>query len=114
MFLGLNIESGSMFFTNNFTLTNPQFHDFLLIPQAWTIGLELIFYLIAPFLVRRKIRIILILISISVLIRCYIYFILDMQHDPWTYRFFPSELALFLIGTISYHIYNYFNNNSIN
>lgn len=113
MFLGLNIESGSMFLTNNFTLTNPQFHDFLFIPQAWTVGLELLFYLIAPFIVRRKIRIILILISISVLIRCYIYFILDMPHDPWTYRFFPSELALFLIGTISYHIYNYFNNNSM-
>jgi len=107
MFLGLNLETGSMFFTNNFVATSPQFHGFLLIPQAWTVGLELLFYLIAPFIVRRKIRIIAILIVLSVTIRCYIYFVLDLHNDPWTYRFFPNELALFLLGTVSYHIYNY-------
>ncbi len=107
MFLGVNLDSGLMFFTNNFTNTSPELHNFLLIPQAWTIGLELIFYLIAPFLVRKKLPVILLLIAGSFLLRGYIYFILGMHHDPWTYRFFPTELALFLFGTISYHIYNF-------
>lgn len=113
MFLGLNVETGNMFLTNNFVNTFPQFHDFLFIPQAWTVGLELLFYLVAPFIVRKNIRVVLILITISVLIRCYIYFILGLHHDPWTYRFFPNELALFLIGTISYHIYSYLQKNPI-
>jgi len=114
MFLGLNLDKGSMFFTNNFVATNPQLHNFLFIPQAWTIGLELLFYLIAPFIVRRKLRVILLIIAGSFLLRGYIYFNLGMHYDPWTYRFFPNELALFLFGTISYHIYNYIYKNPIN
>ena len=27
------------------------------------------------------------------------------DYDPWTYRFFPTELIFFLLGTIGYHIY---------
>lgn len=108
MFLGFNLDTGKMFLTSNFITTVPQFHNFLFIPQAWTVGLELLFYLVAPLIVRKKLRVIFILITISVLIRCYIYFVLGMPHDPWTYRFFPNELALFLIGTVSYHIFEYF------
>lgn len=114
MFLGLNLDTGNMFFTNNFVATIPQFHDFLFIPQAWTVGLELLFYLIAPFIVRRKIRIIVILLFFSIAIRCYIYFVLDLHHDPWTYRFFPNELALFLIGSLSFYFYSYLQSNPIN
>ncbi len=113
MFLGINLDSGSMFFTNNFNMTNPELHNFLLIPQAWTIGLELIFYLVAPFLVRKRLRIIIFLISVSFILRGYIYFVLGLHHDPWTYRFFPTELALFFFGTISYHLYLYIQNNPI-
>ena len=114
MFLGLNLENGSMFFTNNFVLTKPPLHNFLLVPQAWTISLELLFYLIAPFLVRKNIKFIGFLIVASFIVRGFIYFNLDMQHDPWTYRFFPNELALFLFGAISYHIYNHITKNPIN
>jgi peptidoglycan/LPS O-acetylase OafA/YrhL len=114
MFLGLNLDTGGMFLTSNFVNTHPQFHEFLLIPQAWTVGMELLFYLVAPFIVTRKLRFVTLLIAISILSRIYIYFVLGMQHDPWTYRFFPNELALFLIGTVSYHIYKYIRKNPIN
>ena len=69
MFLGLNIDTGHLFFTSNFTSTSPRLHDFLLIPQAWTISIEIAFYLIAPFLVRRKLRGLTILITLSLLLR---------------------------------------------
>ena len=113
MFLGLNLDNGSMFFTNNFLLTDPQLHIFLFVPQAWTIGLELLFYLIAPFIVRRNIKTIGLVIAISIIVRGFIYFNLGLQHDPWTYRFFPNELALFLFGAISYNIYDYIYKNPI-
>jgi len=104
MFLGLDTISGNLFFTSNFKDTSPELHQFILIPQAWTISVEIIFYLIAPFLVRKKLRLILILILISILLR-YLLTINGFSHDPWSYRFFPTELVFFLLGIVAYHIY---------
>src|SRR5918993_2186065 len=56
MFLGFNTTSGELFFTSNFQNTNPQLHTFLFVPQAWTIGIELTFYLIAPFVAKKKLK----------------------------------------------------------
>jgi peptidoglycan/LPS O-acetylase OafA/YrhL len=39
------------------------------------------------------------------LLRLYIYFGAGLYHDPWTYRFFPTELAFFLAGVVSYRFY---------
>ena len=104
MFLGLDTVSGGLYFTENFSQTNPQLYNFLLVPQAWTIGIEITFYLIAPFLVRKKIKFIILLVLISALLRVLLYQY-GLKHDPWTYRFFPTELLFFLLGTIAYHMY---------
>jgi peptidoglycan/LPS O-acetylase OafA/YrhL len=104
MFLGLDTESGNLFFTPDFRQTTPASYSFLIVHQAWTIGIEITFYLIAPFLVRRKIAFIGALIVLSALLRVVLY-TNGLQHDPWTYRFFPTELFFFLLGTIAYRIY---------
>jgi hypothetical protein len=105
MFLGLDTISGHLFFTSNFRETTPQLHQFLFIPQAWTIGVEISFYLIAPFLVKRKLKIIFPLIILSLILRLVLHFHFEFKNDPWTYRFFPTELVFFLLGIISYQIY---------
>jgi peptidoglycan/LPS O-acetylase OafA/YrhL len=105
MFLGLDTTTGHLFFTSNFRETTPQLHTFLFIPQAWTIGVEIAFYLIAPFLVKRKLKIIIYLIMLSLILRTVLYFHFELKNDPWTYRFFPTELVFFLLGIVSYHIY---------
>ncbi|REC40323.1 acyltransferase family protein [Chryseobacterium sp. 5_R23647] len=105
MFLGLDLQNGNLFFTQNFRNTKPMLFEFLFIPQAWTIGVELLFYVIAPFLVRRKIYVIFSLIFCSILLRCFLYYGLDLKFDPWTARFFPTELVFFLLGTLAYHVY---------
>lgn len=76
-------------------------HAGLLVPQAWSIALELAFYALAPFILRTKFRILLVfLIASSIRILGFATgFGLD---DPWSYRFFPMELGLFLIGAISH------------
>jgi peptidoglycan/LPS O-acetylase OafA/YrhL len=104
MFLGLDISTGDLFFTKDFRQSDPMLYNFLFIPQAWTIGLELMFYLIAPFLLRRKLWVIVSLILVSLGLRLFMHS-QGLTNDPWTYRFFPSELAFFLLGTLSYHLY---------
>jgi len=76
---------------------------YVLIGQAWSLSIELYFYLLAPFVVRNKFRIALLLIA-SLFAR---YAVLDhgFPSVPYTIRFFPSVLSFFLIGSISYHIY---------
>lgn len=105
MFLGLDTTTGHLFFTSNFREASPPLYKFLFIPQAWTVGLEIAFYIIAPFLVRRKLKIIIALIILSLILRSVLYFHFNLKNDPWTYRFFPTELVFFLLGIVSYHIY---------
>ncbi|MEO5643299.1 MAG: acyltransferase [Bacteroidia bacterium] len=103
MFLGLG-ENGHVFFSSNFETTATPMYAFLLIPQAWTLGVELLFYMVAPFIVRKKLWLILLLILCSVLLR-YILYQHGLKHEPWTYRFFPAELVFFMLGYLSYSIY---------
>lgn len=105
MFLSLDTTSGSLFFVRNFHDHEPALYNFLMVPQAWTIGVEIAFYLIAPFLVRRKLKVIIPLIAASLLLRAFLYYYLNLKNDPWTYRFFPTELVFFLLGIVAYHIY---------
>lgn len=104
-FLGADLKSGLFFFTSNFYNTKPPLvYTFSLIPQAWSISLELMFYLIAPFIVKRKYIIIIALIVASAALKTY-FMAHGLNNDPWVYRFFPFELMFFLLGTLSYYLY---------
>ena len=105
MFLGIDTVTGHLFFTDNFWNTSPPLYSFLFVPQGWSLALELTFYFIAPYVVRRSIPTIILLILGTLLLRYYIYSCLGLTNDPWTYRFFPTEMLFFLLGSISYHIY---------
>lgn len=111
MFLGLDQISNSLYFTSNFRESNIFVYKFLFLPQAWSISIELMFYIVAPFIVRRKLKYIVLLILLSILLRAYIYFYLNLAFDPWSYRFFPTELALFLFGSLAYKFYETIDHN---
>lgn len=104
LFLGLNLKTGTLFYTSNWQITDPQLHTFLLTPVTWAVSLEILFYIIAPFLLRRKFSLILLIVLLSIVLRVYLAST-GLNHDPWTNRFFPTELAFFLFGNISYRIY---------
>lgn len=81
---------------------------FFLVPFSWTLGVELLYYLIAPFFVRRKLKIILILILLSYITRILVFKYNNLESEGFVYLnmwFLPSELMFFLFGTISYKIY---------
>ncbi|MGY5613785.1 acyltransferase family protein [Vibrio brasiliensis] len=103
MFLGVDINSGNLFFTPNFRETSPPLFRFLLNPPAWSISIELMFYLIAPFIFRKRI-VFIIFLAISSLTLKYTISAIGFDNDPWSYRFFPSELYYFLLGGISFKL----------
>jgi peptidoglycan/LPS O-acetylase OafA/YrhL len=80
-------------------------YTFAPIPQAWTLGLEFYFYLLAPFVVRRGPAVIAAIIAASLILRIALLWAFGFGGEPWTYRFFPSEIALFMTGSLGYYAY---------
>jgi len=76
---------------------------YLVVPQAWTLSLELAFNVIAPFVLRRR-PLLLWLLAASIAARCIGLYLGYGLKDPWNYRFFPFELAWFLIGALAHQI----------
>lgn len=102
--LFFSVADGHFIFVPDFRQVAPQLCQLFLLPQAWTLALEFYFYLLAPFLLRLRSRWLLIIFITSLTAR-----VLAMKagytHDPWTHRFFPFELALFLAGALAYRFY---------
>ncbi|HXB10977.1 MAG TPA: acyltransferase [Bacteroidia bacterium] len=103
LFLGFD-SNGVLHYAADFYKSSPPVYKYLLCPQAWSISIELLFYSIAPFIVRRKLQIIIVVMSLSFVLRLVLYS-KGFYRDPWTYRFFPTELFFFLLGNIGYRIY---------
>lgn len=108
LFLGIVPSDGHLFFTSHFYQTNPHVYSLMFVPQAWSLSIEIMFYMIAPFMLRRNIKIQISILLLSFLLRCYLYNILNFKDDPWTYRFFPTELFFFLLGSLTYRMKNKF------
>lgn len=95
--------NGVFKFVSDFQSTDFIVWHGLIVPQAWTLGVELSFYLIAPFVLRNR-RYMFLLFFASCILRVSLVIYGVGSRDPWTYRFFPTELALFLLGAISHQI----------
>ena len=113
-FIAVN-SGGALYFVKDFNNAKHLLSAGLLIPQGWTLSLELMFYLIAPFVVKVKNKTILFLISLGLLLRLALYFGLKgSMHGQWTYFFFPAELVFFFIGIASYRMYKFLKDKNIN
>ena len=96
-------RGGSLAYALHATSQPPVETQFTIIGPAWTLSLELMFYAMAPFLLRRNLLLLVALACASQAVRliCYRagYF-----SDATDYRFFPFELGLFLYGAICFHL----------
>jgi peptidoglycan/LPS O-acetylase OafA/YrhL len=61
--------------------------------------------MVAPLIARRSLPVIVALLVASLALRMGLQFGFGFKDDPWSYRFFPSEFALFLTGILGYHAY---------
>ena len=105
LFLGASAE-GSLYFTNDFMSSPIKIWPLLTLAPAWTLELELWFYLLAPFILRLRLPWIVGIAAISFVLR-FGWYQTGHDVDPWSYRFFPFELGVFLLGVIAYKVARY-------
>jgi peptidoglycan/LPS O-acetylase OafA/YrhL len=100
--LFLRFDAGHLVPTDAFgTWPGPQVNAFLLVPQCWSIGVELVFYLIAPFVCRR-VSTLVALLGFGLVTRLVVAAMHPPALDPWVYRFAPAEMMLFAAGGLAY------------
>ena len=78
----------------------------LALPQAWSIELEMLFYLFAPLFIRWRTSTIFWVIAPLVLLKVFVHS-LDMDNTSWELRFPPTEIWLFLLGIVAYRLYKH-------
>jgi len=99
----MSVRDSNLRYPGDFANSEVQLWQGLLIPPAWSLSIELTFYLIAPFILESRKKIVL-FFSLSLSLRAVFALLGFGMNDPWSYRFFPTELALFLAGAISHQI----------
>jgi peptidoglycan/LPS O-acetylase OafA/YrhL len=92
--------------------TSPKLSSFMMVPQAWTLAIEMCFYLIAPFLLRRSFKFVFTAILVVFCLR-YLTFYFGNNHEPWNTRIFPLELGFFLLGNLAYRMYEWMRANNL-
>ncbi|NJB68296.1 peptidoglycan/LPS O-acetylase OafA/YrhL [Desulfobaculum xiamenense] len=79
-------------------------YTFSLVPQAWSLSVEMLFYLAAPFLVRGGVRRCSAILAAGLALRLSLY-ALGPAADAFAYRFMPAHLPLFMAGALAHHAY---------
>lgn len=92
---------GGLSWVADFRSCSPPLYGSLLVPQAWSLGIEISFYALAPWLLRLRTRWVVAIALVSIVVKLLLY-AQGFRRDPWDYRFFPSELFLFLMGALAY------------
>lgn len=83
----------------DFYMYSPAIAKFTYIPQAWSLGLELTFYLLFPLIVIGRVRSPAFFASIVIWLVA-VFGIIDP--DVWGYRLLPGTLFIFLLGSFIY------------
>jgi len=104
-FLTIGSDNGAVAMLGQGTAEAISGQYYLVVPQAWTLGVELMFYLIAPLIVRRKATVVAAVLLATLALRGYMVNVLELYNPPWCDGFFPIELPLFLFGVMSYKAY---------
>ncbi|HEX4507609.1 MAG TPA: acyltransferase family protein [Alphaproteobacteria bacterium] len=87
---------------------DPQNAQLELVPQAWSLSVELCFYILAPFIVTRSTRSLTAAFFVFAGFRLAMAHLWDVPLMPWRYYLLPSDIVFFLIGSVSYRAYALF------
>jgi peptidoglycan/LPS O-acetylase OafA/YrhL len=88
----------------NYQMLTPWLSAHMATPPAWSLGLELQFYCIAPFICRTQSRVLLVFF-LSWLLYMWASLVLMAPYTDWFgYRFLPGNIFMFLAGVLLYRI----------
>lgn len=109
-FMFYNSEAHS-FTLNLFGASNADGHlgqggsSYLILGQAWSLSLELTFYLLVPFLLTRKWYTVMSVCVLSLSLRFILHALGYTEHNyDMQVAFFPTALGIFLLGSLSHQI----------
>lgn len=87
------------------SLFGPGFFNpaFMLVGQAWSLSSEIVFYALAPFVVRSPLRLVAI-VAVSLAIRFGLV-AAGWTSGFWGYWFIPATIGMFALGSLSYFTY---------
>jgi peptidoglycan/LPS O-acetylase OafA/YrhL len=103
-FTGDILRNISLIVTTDYLYINPKAPVHLLIQQAWTLQVELLFYLVAPFIFKRGYRRLLLAILIIGIVHIVIIFFHIASLNNLLWMLFDNSIY-FLLGGVSYMIY---------
>lgn len=104
----LSASHDNLTFTSNFHASPSPLYLSLLIPQSWSVSLELIFYLLTPFLCSLKNSKLIFLVISSLLLRIAFYETTGITNDPWSYRVIFFEFFFFGLGILLHRSSSFF------
>jgi len=79
---------------------------FTVMGQSWTLSVEMWFYLLVPFLLLRRIEVLIGIIGLSILSRC-VWAHYGYTHHTFMYGIIMNEIAIFLSGALAARFYRY-------
>lgn len=80
-------------------------NNYMLIPQAWSISIELLFYAAAPFVVRQSNTRLAVMICAAAMLRVSLTWA-GLDTNPWNRNVAPFEMIYFFIGVASFRLYS--------
>lgn len=101
--LGVDADNYSFYWDSNGTAPLKGYY-YVLVPQAWSLSMELYFYLLAPFILRLRVYWIGFIFVLSLGLRLFI-ISNGPEYDLLARKCFPAELCLFLLGSLSYFLF---------
>src|SRR5262249_23212994 len=105
-------QSGAIIPVWNSDFHSPHLGPVQVIPPPWGLALELMFYALAPFLVRRH-WLVLVAIIVATYVSRSAAAAYGFDGSGFAYRFFPFEIGLFLAGVLSHRAYAYVNSRGL-
>lgn len=93
--------------THDFTQSDTPFFKYMLIPTAWSLSMEIYFYLLVPFLTKLSNKMLYAILLGSAFLRV-VGFLTGFNEGGWVFRFFPFEIMFFIMGIFLYRKRTFF------
>ncbi len=103
-FLTYHYNTGSFSFDPNITRPSYWLSNMEIVGQAWSLAIELYFYCMAPFILKRRSSTLIIIALCSFAIKIFLAMHGYDNSNTWYNAFFPAEIHTFLLGALAARI----------